>query len=208
MGARKSSRRNKNMSDMSPTMLVYAGNNGSGKSTIRSLIMDRIGIPVNIDPDAMARRLNPQHPESARVSAGKEAIRLARECIRAGREFTVETTLSGNYAIRLMQEAKESGFHIAMFYVGLGDPRLNMERVAGRVLNGGHHISSQDIMNRHHSSVENLLRHLDWIGRLTVIDNSGLQGEIVLEAAAGKLIDQAERVPSWVVPIYKRLIPS
>lgn len=33
------------------TMFVFAGNNGSGKSTIRNLIVDRLGVSVNIDPD-------------------------------------------------------------------------------------------------------------------------------------------------------------
>ncbi|EBK2060150.1 hypothetical protein AAL85_25535, partial [Salmonella enterica subsp. enterica serovar Typhi] len=39
----------------SPIMYVFAGNNGSGKSTIRNLIADQLGISVNIDPDALAR---------------------------------------------------------------------------------------------------------------------------------------------------------
>jgi signal recognition particle GTPase len=40
-----------------PIMYVFAGNNGSGKSTIRNLIVDRLRISVNIDPDALARGL-------------------------------------------------------------------------------------------------------------------------------------------------------
>lgn len=32
-----------------PTMFVFAGNNGSGKSTIRNLIVEKIGIEINID---------------------------------------------------------------------------------------------------------------------------------------------------------------
>ncbi|MEZ0117768.1 UNVERIFIED_ORG: putative ABC-type ATPase [Heyndrickxia coagulans] len=35
----------------SPVFYVFAGNNGSGKSTIRNLIIDKIGIDINIDPD-------------------------------------------------------------------------------------------------------------------------------------------------------------
>lgn len=46
-----------------PMMYVFAGNNGSGKSTIRNLIVDRLGISVNIDPDALARGIDPRHPE-------------------------------------------------------------------------------------------------------------------------------------------------
>lgn len=74
------------------TMYVFAGNNGSGKSTIRNLIVDQIGISVNIDPDSLARAINPEQPELHRVSVGKEAIKLARECIRSKRDFSVETS--------------------------------------------------------------------------------------------------------------------
>jgi len=40
------------MHEQTSIMYVFAGNNGSGKSTIRNLIVDRLGISVNIDPDA------------------------------------------------------------------------------------------------------------------------------------------------------------
>ncbi|WP_240421995.1 zeta toxin family protein [Paenibacillus periandrae] len=193
------------MSEPKTTMFVFAGNNGSGKSTVRNLIIDRIGISVNIDPDALARRINPLYPETARVSAGKEAIRLARDCIQNHRDFSIETTLSGGYAIRLMQEARAKNFEITMFYVGLGDPNLNIERVAIRVRNGGHHIPSKDILNRHHSSIQNLLNHLYLANDLLVIDNSALNGEIVLEAANGKLKYQDPKLPEWVLPIRSQL---
>ncbi|MDF2648984.1 MAG: hypothetical protein K0Q73_4789 [Paenibacillus sp.] len=35
------------MHEQTPNMYVFAGNNGSGKSTIRNLIVDRLGISVN-----------------------------------------------------------------------------------------------------------------------------------------------------------------
>lgn len=143
------------MSEPKTTMFVFAGNNGSGKSTIRNLIIDRIGISVNIDPDALARRINPLHPETARVSAGKEAIRLARDCIQNLRDFSIETTLSGGYAIRLMQEARA--------------------------------------------------KNLDLVNDLLVVDNSALNGEIVLEADNGKLKYQDPKLPEWVLPIRSQL---
>lgn len=37
-------------------MYVFAGNNGSGKSTFRNLLIDALGVEINIDPDAIARR--------------------------------------------------------------------------------------------------------------------------------------------------------
>jgi predicted ABC-type ATPase len=78
------------MSDPIATMFVFAGNNGSGKSTIRNLLIDKLGISVNIDPDALARRIDRDNPDRRKVSAGKEAIKLARDCIKNRRDFSVE----------------------------------------------------------------------------------------------------------------------
>ncbi|WP_217561826.1 zeta toxin family protein [Paenibacillus sp. GbtcB18] len=193
------------MSEQKATMFIFAGNNGSGKSTIRNLIIDRIGISVNIDPDDLARRINPSHPEHARVSAGKEAIRLARDCIDQQRDYSIETTLSGGYAIRLMKEAKAKQFEIMMFYVGLGNPNLNVERVASWVRNGGHHIPTTDILKRHVTSIQNLLTYMRLVNHLLVIDNSALNGEIVLEVKDESLAYQNSSLPDWVLPIRNKL---
>lgn len=70
-----------------------------------------------------------------------------------------------------MQHAKDNGFEVIMFYVGLGDYRLNIDRVAARVKNGGHVIPTADIIRRDETSMENLLTHLDLLDHLIVIDN-------------------------------------
>lgn len=193
------------MTETVATMFVFAGNNGSGKSTIRNLIVDRLGLSVNIDPDALARKIDTGHPEKSRVSAGKEAIRIARECIRNKWDFTVETTLAGGNVIRQMRDAKEQGFEIIMFYVGLGDVRLNIERVATRVKNGGHHIESEDIIRRNVTSMNNLLSHLNLLDQLVVIDNSKTDGEIILEADKSGIKYYLDELPEWVQTIDQQL---
>jgi len=108
---------------------------------------------------------------------------------------------NGGHVVRQMQEAKQNGFLVAMFYVGLGDPKLNIERVAARVRNGGHHISSSDILKRHVTSIQNLLKHLELIDHLFVIDNSNLDGEMVLEVE-GTIKYKKDPLPSWVRGIW------
>ncbi|WEG14450.1 hypothetical protein PU629_08880 [Pullulanibacillus sp. KACC 23026] len=78
--------------------------NGSGKSTLRSLIIDRIGVDINIDPDAIARRIDPENPEDKRVSAGKEVIKSINKYIKEGRDFSIETTLAGMNAIKQISD--------------------------------------------------------------------------------------------------------
>ncbi len=193
------------MHDPTPIMYVFAGNNGSGKSTIRNLIVDRLGISVNIDPDALARGIDSINPESRKISAGKEAIKLARDCIRNKRDFSVETTLAGGNVIRLMHDARANGFEVSMFYVGLGDYQLNIERVAVRVKNGGHHIPTEDIIRRHDTSIQNLLSHLHLIDHLIVIDNSHTEGVIILGADNGSITYRSDSLPQWSESIEHRL---
>ncbi|WP_246553346.1 hypothetical protein [Paenibacillus tritici] len=169
------------------------------------MIVDRLGVSVNIDPDALARKINNGHPEKSKVSAGKEAIRIARECIRNKWDFTVETTLAGGNVIRQMRDAKEQGFEIIMFYVGLGDVQLNIERVAMRVKNGGHHIETEDIIRRNITSMNNLVCHLDLINQLIVIDNSKADGEFMLEADQSGIKYYLNELPEWVKIIDKQL---
>ncbi|MGG4144221.1 zeta toxin family protein [Paenibacillus algorifonticola] len=191
------------MDEQKPIMYVFAGNNGSGKSTIRNLIVDRLGISINIDPDALARRIDSVHPEIRKVSAGKEAIKLARDCIRYRRDFSVETTLAGGNVIRLMRDARANEFEITMFYVGLGDYHLNIERVAARVRNGGHHIPTEDIVRRHDTSIRNLINNQYLIDHLIVIDNSSAEGDRVLQISHGLITHRVDSIPSWAEQIEK-----
>ncbi|WP_217283038.1 MFS transporter [Paenibacillus alginolyticus] len=74
------------MHELSPIMYIFAGNNGSGKSTIRNLIVDRLGISVNIDPDALARGMDSIHPESRfALSASRNQVLMIRFSDRFGK---------------------------------------------------------------------------------------------------------------------------
>lgn len=190
--------------EQQPLMYVFAGNNGSGKSTFRSLVIDKLGIEINIDPDAIARRLDPENPELKRFAAGKIVIKTVRECIKEGKSFSIETTLAGKNAINQMNQAKEYGYEISMFFLGLKEVSKNIERVALRVKNGGHHIPTEDILRRHTTSRDNLLQNLKLIDNLLVVDNSNLDGELILETSQGNISFQSNHIPQWVTPIIEK----
>src|SRR5690625_1719078 len=187
-----------------PKFYVFAGNNGCGKSTFRNLIIDKIGLDINIDPDAIARRIDPVNPESKRDTDAKEVIRSVNQYIKQGKEFSIETTLSGKNAIRQIQKAKNVGYEITMFYIALNDVNQNIERVAMRVKNGGHHIPTEDILRRNTTSFKNLYKYAGLMDNLILVDNSKDNGKIVLEVNEEKVTFNINNLPEWSLPIWEQ----
>ena len=75
-----------------PILVVLAGPNGAGKSTLTP----QCQIGPKIDPDFIARSINPINPEAAAMLAARETFRLLELYKQQGRSFTWETTLSSH----------------------------------------------------------------------------------------------------------------
>jgi predicted ABC-type ATPase len=67
---------------------VIAGPNGSGKSTLTRLV-EFEGRARLLDPDAIARQLNPFNSSAAAISAGLEVLRIRNEMPRMRRSIPV-----------------------------------------------------------------------------------------------------------------------
>lgn len=175
-------------------MTIFAGTNGAGKSTISLQMREFIGEVV--DPDQIAMRLNSEDPRSADLSAGKEAIKRIRALIHSNNHFAVETTLSGTFFLRHMQLAKEKGYAIVMYYIGLQDVQMHIDRVASRVEQGGHWIAEEDIRWRYGQSLQNLKPAVSIADQLIIIDNT-FEPTIIAEIRQNQLIYQTNQIPSW-----------
>ncbi|SDS68419.1 Predicted ABC-type ATPase [Paenibacillaceae bacterium GAS479] len=182
------------MNNTRPIMTVFAGTNGAGKSTISLQMRNWLGELV--DPDQIARELKPDDPRSADLSAGREAVKRIRSLIKRGEHFAVETTLSGTFVLKHMQLAKETGYQIAMYYIGLQDVQMHIDRVASRVEQGGHWIAEKDIRFRYGQSLKNLNPALSIADHVVIIDNTFVPS-IVAEIMEGKLTYCMESLPAW-----------
>lgn len=178
------------------TFIVYAGPNGSGKSSVRDVI--ETPVEVVIDPDRIARQINPADPRSVDPEAGRAAVRLFDDTLAARQSLSMETTLSGHSALRRMERAKAAGYEVTLIYVALNDPQLNVDRVTERARQGGHFIEPETVRRRVGSSLDNLPRALAIADQSVVLDNSGPAHRRVLEVADGRLTFQAERLPRWL----------
>lgn len=183
-------------------LLVYAGPNGSGKSTLRERLGEKT--EVVIDPDQIARQINPADPRAVDREAGVEAIKLFRETLRAGRSMSLESTLTGHTILKRLREAKKVGFEVGLYYVALGDPELNIARVRARVLAGGHHVDPAVVRARVSSSFENLPKAVAIADRSVIFDNSGHEHVPVLDINRGRILQLAE-MPPWLVALRPRI---
>lgn len=190
-----------------PLAVFYGGTNGSGKSTLRGEYQDS-SIEVHIDPDRIARSINPDDPRSADIAAGKKSVEFFNSAISNSMSFTMESTLTGKSIIGRMQKAKDAGFKIELRYVGLESADLNVTRVAERVAKGGHHIDEHVIRKRYDASRENLAAASLIANRVVVWDNSGPKASLCATINEGVLeIRKGQVLPEWIADVLKQISP-
>jgi antirestriction protein ArdC/phage/plasmid primase-like uncharacterized protein/predicted ABC-type ATPase/proteasome lid subunit RPN8/RPN11/predicted RNA methylase len=190
--------------DGSPQLWVVAGPNGAGKSTVVQRyadILSRHSVPV-INPDDIAREMDPDYPARAALSARKEALRRQEELLSRGRSFLVETTLSGKREVEFMRQAAASGYKVNLVYVGVESPDVSTFRV------GGHNVPKADIQRRYSRSLANLDEAVKSADRVYVLDNSKRSRRLVLSIEQGQRKHVSKNMPPWCKKVLMELSPE
>ena len=138
-------------------MFILAGANGSGKSTISKVLLPTEHV-VYVNPDDVAKELNPCDPLAVRIEAGKETLRRVYGLLESGESFAIESTLSGNMYVKVLQRARTLGYETTIAYVFVDSPEVCIARIAARVQNGGHFVPDEDVKRRYVRSKENFIR--------------------------------------------------
>jgi predicted ABC-type ATPase len=180
-----------------PTLTVIAGPNGSGKSTLTQSF-DFEGRDRLLDPDAIARRMNPANPSAAAIAAGREVLKRTADYLNRGVSFAVETTLSSRGRMDLIRQAKSRGYEIHLLFIGLDGSERCIARIRNRAARGGHGIPDADVRRRYARSVANATQALPLADVARFYDNSEDRACLILVANAGIVVWQAEPLPEWV----------
>jgi predicted ABC-type ATPase len=179
-----------------PELYVVAGANGSGKSTLTRSIS--AGIPI-IDPDAIAREIDPAQPARVSILAARRAIALAQQYIEESSSFLVETTLAGKNYLKLMNSVKQQGWNVNLIYIGIDNSETNIRRVRERVQRGGHNVPMEDIRRRYERSLNNLAKAIALSDTVTIYDNSDRQYLLIATIEFGVVSMHVEQYPNWCV---------
>ena len=193
-----------------PRLLIVAGPNGSGKTTLvrHGVLSDYLDVPsASINPDEVARELTgggALTPEISLQAAQTCDARLDAE-IAAGRSVTVETVLSSDKLKRRVEAARAAGFSIALVYVTLRHPALNVARVRQRHAQGGHDVPSDRVLSRRersHALFEWFARQADIV---LVFDNTAAPAYAAGKAGGMWDLADLDQLPDDLAATIQRL---
>ena len=191
-----------------PILIVIAGPNGSGKTSITSKILkhDWIEDCVYINPDNIAKdTFGDWNSSEAIFNAAKLSTQMREDCINEGKSLIFETVLSASDKIDFIQRAKEKGYFIRLFFVGTESPTINASRIAQRVMEGGHDVPITKIISRYSKSIANCCVVSKIVDRAYLYDNSieFAEPQLLFRAINGLITKEYSNINNWAEPILQ-----
>jgi len=179
-----------------PIILALAGPNGAGKTTFYRTYLRASGLRfVNADGIAMDLGVDPY--KAAGIADG-----LRRQLLDQRESFIFETVFSDPVGdkLRFLQQAEESGYTTVLFFIGIDGPSTSDDRVAMRVLKGGHDVPPEKIIARYPRVMNNLKRALVQLSNVRVYDNSNLKKpyRLVFKKEDGLKTVLHKPIPQWL----------
>lgn len=191
-----------------PSLYVIAGPNGAGKTTfIKRFAPRELALLDFLNADEIARGLSPFAPERAQLEAGRLVLTRFRQFVAEGRDFCLETTLSGRTYRRHFAMARAAGYHVRLDFLLLPDVEDSIRRVADRVEQGGHNVPLDDLRRRFRVGIRNLFTlYREVVDAWSLYDNgthipvplaygTSDQLTIVAEAAFQKVVEDFNLTP-------------
>lgn len=189
--------------DKRPELIVVAGPNGSGKTSVTQKFLHHEwadGVTY-INPDQIAKDLfGDWNSKEAILDAANYCREWREKCLRDKKPFVFETVFSAQDKIDFVMRAKEAGFIIRIFFIATSNPSINASRVAKRVMEGGHDVPISKIISRYYNSLLNCEMIAPIVDRLYVYDNSvdGMDAKPLFRLTNGVLGKMyIEDVPEW-----------
>nr|VFK28309.1 MAG: Predicted ABC-type ATPase [Candidatus Kentron sp. MB] len=139
-----------------PVCTIVAGPNGTGKTTFASTYLPDRKNFINADEIAKDLResVATRNAHAARLFLGEvRKFRMRRE------SFAIESTLSGRGYLKLISGLLSDGWRVELYYLWVQTIRVSVDRVAERVMHGGHNIPREIIKRRYPRSIYNFMHY-------------------------------------------------
>lgn len=177
---------------------IIGGVDGTGKtSLVGSLKAERTDLGVIVDSDKITAALGGDEYEGEKATIAK-----VEHCLENGVSFTQETTLAGGYAKKVARRAKEEGYYIRLYYVGLDTLQESLQRVCNRVSKGGHDIPTKDVERRYAGRFASLAGVLPYCNEAKFFDNDN-GFVLVAEYRNGEIFAVGDYKPAWLLELMQ-----
>jgi len=192
-----------------PVLIVIAGPNGSGKTTITSKILrhEWLEDALYINPDQVAQeRFGDWNSPEAVMQAAQYCEQQREQCLAKRHSLIFETVLSSEGKVDFIRRAQEAGYFIRIFFVATSHPTINASRIAQRVLEGGHDVPIPKIISRYQKSILNCKRVAAIADRVYVYDNSvdDAEARLLFRMTDGLLFKRyTDDIPLWAQTIIE-----
>ncbi len=142
--------------DAGPLLIVVAGPDGAGKSSFAPALLRRYpsGIPY-LDVDDFVRARGSTDAPGARMGAGREILAQIKAMAARRQSFALETTLSEFSIRQRLTDLVGQGYRLHLHFLWLPDAGMAVQRVAGRVAQGGHDVPPQIIRSQYEGGLRN-----------------------------------------------------
>jgi len=162
-------------------LYIIAGCNGAGKTTASFTILPEIlDCKEFVNADEIAKGLSPFQPEKVAVEAGRIMISRINNLLEDELSFAFETTLATKSYKNKILLARNKGYTVTLLFFWLQTIDLAKERVATRVLEGGHNIPKDVIERRYINGIKNLFSiYMPIVDELMIFDNSQMKSELI-----------------------------
>lgn len=187
---------------MQKSIQIIAGPNGAGKTTFVQNYLDRyVDCDEFLNADLIAAGLSPFAPEREALAASQIFLERLNKLEQGERSFALETTLAARSYKDRIRNWKSLGFTVNLMFLWLPSPEFAIQRVAERVIQGGHNIPEPDIRRRYDRGLKNLFNvYLPIVDDVWIMNASVIPPDLVLERLNGK-------VNILIPDIWQRLQP-
>jgi predicted ABC-type ATPase len=170
-------------------LYVIAGPNGSGKTTFsKKFLPDYVECLEFVNVDLIAKGLSPFTPEKAILQAGRIMLEQIHSLGNRGIDFGFETTLAGKTYLKLLNELKQKGYSIHLFFLWIKSVKLALERIELRVQQGGHSIPEATVRRRFRRGIFNFFhKYQPIVDSWVIFDNSEDIPKMIAFKESGKL---------------------
>ena len=180
---------------------IIGGVNGTGKSSLTGVLKTQttdLGIIIDVD------KITAQNGGSA-IQGGRIALERIKDCLKKEISFTQETTLSGRKTEITAAQAKERGYYVRLYYVGLDTLEESLARIENRVRRGGHDIRDEDVQRRFAGRWEAVSKVLPYCDEARFFDNDNGFVEVA-EYLNGELLLKGDKRPACIQELQDKLL--